>query len=94
MKSIILLSSELEFQLIHVSFASVSSYASATFDMWTSYTTLELLVSPICGELHRSCSCVKLPFEHAWWVGCGRELGCGSRTRHLTDWADFSIDDA
>ena len=41
-KSIILLSSELEFQLFHVSFASVSSYASTILDMWTFYTTHEL----------------------------------------------------
>ena len=44
-KSIILLSSDLEFQLFHVSFASVSSYASTTFDMWTSHTTHELFWS-------------------------------------------------
>ena len=69
MKSIILLSSELEFQLIHVPFASVSSYASTILDMWTSHTTHELLVSLISGELHRSCSCGKLSLStHGEWV--------------------------
>ena len=77
-KRIFLLSSELQFQLIHVPFASVSSYASTTFDMWTSYTTLELLVSPICGELHRSCSSGELPLStHGGW-GVDANSGSGA----------------
>ena len=42
-KSIFLLSSELEFQLIHIIFASVSLTASTNFYLLTSYTTHELL---------------------------------------------------